>query len=36
MRNLEREDRRNVLLEALTDLKEQERVLLKLYYFEGL
>lgn len=36
MRNLDRDDRRRVLLGALEGLKEQERILLKLYYFEGL
>lgn len=35
-RNLEREDQRRILIEVLSSLKEQERIILKLYYFEGL
>jgi len=35
-RHMEDEDQRRVLLEILQTLKEQERRLLKLYYFEGL
>ena len=33
---IEKADQRQVLLEALGDLKEQERIILKLYYFEGM
>lgn len=33
---LEGEDRRRVLLSALEDLKEQERLILKMYYFENM
>ncbi|MHC5068595.1 MAG: sigma-70 family RNA polymerase sigma factor, partial [Planctomycetota bacterium] len=34
--DLERADLRQALLAALQGLKEQERLILKLYYFEGL
>jgi len=33
---IDHEDQRRVLLEALEQLKEQDRIILKLYYFEGL
>jgi RNA polymerase sigma factor for flagellar operon FliA len=35
-RNLEREDLRRVLITALGSLTEQERIVIKLYYFENL
>lgn len=35
-RNLEHEDRRRLLLRILAGLKEQERRILKMYYFEGM
>ncbi len=35
-RNLEREDLRRVLIKALASLSEQERIVVKLYYFEEL
>lgn len=35
-RNLEREDRRALLLKMLQTLTEQERLVVKMYYFEGL
>jgi RNA polymerase sigma factor for flagellar operon FliA len=35
-RNLERDDQRKLLAELLTTLTEQERMIVKLYYFENL
>jgi RNA polymerase sigma factor for flagellar operon FliA len=35
-RHLERADQRRMLLEVLAGLREQERLIIKLYYFEGL